>query len=228
MKIFHVADLHTDSLIFNEVARKATTVDAVVIAGDLLDLFSNNSLNSQARAVQNWLRELPAPTIMASGNHDYWVRAPHLTGDDFAEAGWLHQMRGAGRVIAVDGDVIEFGGVRIVVNGWGQLPNVDVDFDILVTHAPPSGCACALADREFAHDFGDPELWPALDGHFPALILAGHIHHPRRFADCWPPIDPTTTILVPGCDEHNETPAHWLIDTKRRSATHSSGQSISW
>jgi hypothetical protein len=53
-------------------------------------------------------------------------------------------------------------------------------------------------------------------------MLCGHIHHPAKLCCHWPPFDPTTLVLVPGCDEQSEVPAHWIIDTVRKSATHSS------
>lgn len=221
MKILHVADLHLDHDWFDWVASHCVDYDLLVIAGDMQNAFSNSGMHDQARAVSRWLATLTTPTIVVSGNHDYWVRTPSFI-DVYAEADWIKRLKGKGSIIGVDGDLIEFQGLRILANGWLHGPHDDCGHaDIVVTHAPPAGCACA-GDAS-GHDHGDPDLWSDLQDNAPALMLCGHIHHPARLWCHWPPYDPTTLVLVPGCDEQSEVPAHWIIDTIRKSATHSSG-----
>jgi Icc-related predicted phosphoesterase len=221
MRILHLADLHAEHEWFNWVASQAPLFDLLVIAGDLLDAFSRAPVHDQARAVSKWLLVLRTPTVVCSGNHDYWTKSRLVSVDVDADAAWLRRLRGKGNIVAVDGDITEFGSLRIAVNGWNEVPVIESPIDILVTHAPPMGCACAGGAE--GRDVGDPELWDALKYFPPRLILAGHIHEPAHHWCRWPPYGPTTLVLVPGCDEGAAIPAHWIIDTDKRTAKHSSG-----
>ncbi len=221
MKILHVADLHLDHGWFDWIASNCSAFDLLVIAGDLQNAFSNSGMHDQARAVTKWLLGLPTPTIVCSGNHDFWVGAQRGPFDVMAEAGWLKNLQLRGNIIGVDGETIEFGGLTIAVNGWLQTPPEDCRADIVVTHAPPSGCACA--GDTHGHDNGDPEIWHSIHGHPPRLLLCGHIHAPRKFSCSWPQTDPITVVLVPGCDERSDIPDHWIIDTSAKIAKHSRG-----
>jgi Icc-related predicted phosphoesterase len=133
----------------------------------------------------------------------------------------LHRLRGKGNIEAIDGDTINAGRLKIAVNGWLQVPALSSGhFDIVVSHAPPTGCACASgADR---HDHGDPQIWDVLRWDPPSLLLAGHIHEPRKYWCRWPPTNPKTLVLVPGYVAYATTPAHWVIDTEEHTAKHSS------
>ena len=129
--------------------------------------------------------------------------------------------------MAVDGDTIKFGGLRIAVNGWLQVPDIDGHVDILVTHAPPKGCACAGGAD--GNDNGDSQIWDVLGWDPPSLLLAGHIHDPRKRWCRWPPTNPKTLVLVPGYVAYATTPAHWVIDTLAHTAGHSgSGKAVSY
>ena len=143
MRILHLADLHIDSEWFDWVADRATEYDLVVLAGDLLDMFSNVPLHDQARACSDWLLSLPVPTVVCSGNHDYRVSDPRVALDAQAEGRWLRSLCGRGRIIGADGEVIAHAGLRIAINGWLQLPANAEGADVVVTHAPPVGCKCA-------------------------------------------------------------------------------------
>ena len=59
MRILHLADLHLEPKWFDWVANRAAEYDLVVLAGDLLNMFSNVALSDQARACGNWLLALP-------------------------------------------------------------------------------------------------------------------------------------------------------------------------
>jgi Icc-related predicted phosphoesterase len=228
MKVLHVADLHLQHDWFDWVSSRGagSEFDLIIIAGDLQDAFSNTPMHDQARAISTWLVGLRTPTVVCSGNHDYWVD-PARTVDTDADAAWIRRLRGKGNIIGVNGDIIDFHGLCIAVNGWLQVPDIDHLIDILVTHAPPVGCVCAGGAE--GRDVGDPELWDTLKYNSPKLMLCGHVHQPRR-TWCWwpPPDDPTTLVLVPGCDEGAKVPAHWIIDTDKRIATHNSGTELEY
>lgn len=230
MKILHVADLHADHEWFDWVANQARQVDVIVIAGDLQNAFSNASLQDQARAIGDWLVAIDCPTIVCSGNHDFWVGYKRESVELYARAAWLKHLRGKGRIIGVDGDTFHFPAadsgerVKFTVNGWLNIPKLEANTDILVTHAPPMGCACATGSER--NDVGDPELWQGPDRPLPKLILSGHVHCPVQHASWWPPVSPRTLVLVPGCDEQNPVPNHWIIDTGLRQAIHSNGTAV--
>ncbi len=232
MKILHVADLHLQRGWFDWVESHCDEYDLLVIAGDLQNAFSNISMHEQAKAIRAWLLSLYVRGIVVcSGNHDFWVGDQRATKDVYAEAGWLHTLRGRvshgrRRILAIDGDTIQYKGLSIAVNGWLKVPNLNKCADIVVTHAPPSGCACAGGEE--GRDVGDSELWPALQDSPPRLLLCGHVHAPAKYACSWPPIDPTSLILVPGCDENADVPAHWMIDTDSKVAIHSGGEKVRW
>ena len=133
-------------------------------------------------------------------------------------------LQGKGNIIGVDGDIVEYRGLRICCNGWLQVPDLDSPIDLLVTHAPPAGCQSASGAESI--DVGDPELWPAVQEFPPTLVLSGHVHRPRSLACAWPPIEPTSLILVPGFAEDGEVPNHWVIDTDTGIAQHSGGESV--
>ena len=219
MKILHLADLHLQHEWFDWVSSQSRDYELLVIAGDLQNAFSGTGMHDQARAVSKWLLSLTTPTVVCSGNHDYWVSDPRVFFDVAAEARWIRDLRGKGSIVGVDGDAVEFRGLRIFVNGWLQEPDAG-PFDIVVTHAPPEACACAGAD---GRDHGDSCLLNALQSQPPTLLLCGHVHAPAKLSCKWPPLYPTCTVLVPGCDEQSEVPAHWIINTDHGVAIHSAG-----
>lgn len=231
MKILHVADLHADHEWFDWVANEARKFDLLVIAGDLQNAFSNTSLQDQARTIGDWLVAIDCPTIVCSGNHDYWVGYKRELVELYAKAAWLKNLRLKGQIIGVDGDTFSYQGanateprVKFAVNGWLNIPKLEKGVDILVTHAPPMGCACAAGAT--GNDFGDPELWQGPHHPLPKLILSGHVHQPIQYASWWPPVSPKTLVLVPGCDEQNPIPSHWIIDTVSGQAVHSNGGTV--
>ena len=233
MKILHVADLHADHEWFDWVANEAWKFDLLVIAGDLQNAFSNTGMHEQARAISKWLANLGTPTVVCSGNHDFWVGDKRVSVDVHAEGAWLKRLRHKGNIIGVDGDTFSYqvhgskdAWTKFSVNGWLDVPNLEEGVDVLVTHAPPMGCACAVGGT--GNDFGDPGLWPALQYHPPRLILSGHIHQPFQHACSWPPIEPSTVVLVPGCDKQSPIPNHWVIDTTIGQAVHSNGNTVTF
>jgi len=231
MKILLVADLHADHEWFDWVANQAPQFDVIVIAGDLQNAFSNTSLQDQARAIGDWLVAIDCSTIVCSGNHDYWIGYKRESVELYAKGAWLKHLRHKGRVIGVDGDTFHFPvadsgeRVKFTVNGWLDVPKLEADTDILVTHAPPMGCACATGAE--GNDVGDPELWQGPDQPLPKLILSGHVHRPVQYSSWWPPVSPKTLVLVPGCDDHSPVPNHWIIDTGLGQAKHSDGSIVS-
>ena len=234
MKILHVADLHLNPDWLNWLAQEAPRFDLIAIAGDMLNAFAGRSMVDPANTVSKRLIQLECPTVLCSGNHDYWMKSPRVKGEDRdAEGAWVKRLKGQGAIIGVDGDVITFQPkysedepVKIVVSGWLQTPDLDEDVDIIVTHAPPSGCHCSVGAE--GYDVGDPDLWPALQYHPTKLILSGHVHQPYRYVCSWPPVEPQSLIMVPGMRDRGNAPSYWIIDTGLGRAAHSSGATVAF
>ncbi len=217
MRILHVADLHLRW--FEWVKTNATAFDLLVIAGDLQDPFSNASGAEQGRRCREWLLSLETPTIVVSGNHDYYAPLGSMSGDSLEPgAQWLRNLSGRGSILAVDGESVNFPPsnptAKISSVGWAQKPDWSADTDILVTHAPPSGVDVAI-EQGGTRDMGDSELWRALrEKTAPRLVLAGHVHQGRSNWSRWPFGDASrrSTILVTGYDDSAPEPQRWEID----------------
>ena len=216
LRVLHVADLHLRW--FDWVRTKATAFDLLVIAGDLQDAFSDATMDRQARTCRDWLLSLKTPTIVVSGNHDYYSKSLRVSFDPSAEALWLRELGGQGNILAVDGQTVRFPrlgpALTISTIGWSQKPDWRSDTDVLVTHAPPCGIDVAM-EQGGSRDLGDSELWRALrEKTPPRLILAGHVHLARSYWSRWPTANSTvmSTILIPGCDESAAEPQRWEID----------------
>lgn len=222
MKILHVADLHLDHEWLDWVANQLP--DLLIIAGDIQNAFSSISMWEQAKALTRWLEALEVPTVVCSGNHDYWGKSPNVSVDTGAAGGWIRQLAGRGKVLAVDGQRVDFSNISIYVNGWNDVPALKAHTDIVVSHAPPSGCLCATGT--FTEDCGDPFLWNAVERHNPRLILGGHAHSPK---DYWCKLrhdGGTALVLVPGFGSDADTPNHWWIHWGEQRAVHSLGDVV--
>jgi metallophosphoesterase superfamily enzyme len=86
------ADLHYHKPWFEWLVREASRFDAVLIAGDLLDMFIAELRIMQAREVQSWLRRLSEVTKVdvCSGNHDNAGR--QITSDRAPVYAWLAEV----------------------------------------------------------------------------------------------------------------------------------------
>lgn len=230
MKIIHIADLHARWEWYRWLTAHAPEFDLVVLAGDLLDLMSPESLPSQQKWVAEWLDTLPTPCVICSGNHDlgFDSRVPDPTG-------WLAELSRPGRVF-VDQQTTTMGGLTISALPWGEFsePPLENEWgppaeqsvslslpicDVLVVHCPPSNTATSFAPGEMI-DYGDEKLAAdlAVAPHRPTLVLCGHVHRPRRWYHELGN-GPRTWVLNPGCDPRHQSPTHIVIDTDRRVAT---------
>lgn len=221
-KILHVADLHGVESQYEWLETEAckTQYDAVVLAGDLCDSFRLEGLNRQIDQISSTLIKISehTPVLVCSGNHDSDPAIPELI-----NATWIQRLKGNN--LHTDGDTLKLSGRRIFINGWAQTTLPAGPIDIVVTHAPPSGCDCSDQDGS---DFGDSLLWPSLQECRPSLILCGHVHRPWRHSCSIPYARPSCSVLVPGCDQTPEIPAHWIINFSSGIAIHSDGETRSF
>jgi len=93
------ADLHYQKRWFEWLIREASRFDAVLIGGDVLDMFSAEPRIMQAREVQSWLRRLSEATRIAicSGNHDNAGR--QIAADRAPVYEWLAELKQVTNII---------------------------------------------------------------------------------------------------------------------------------
>ena len=211
MKILHVADLHARQPWLDWVAEHATEYDLLCIAGDLQDAFASEGMVPQAQRLRDWLLALPTPTVVCTGNHDWWPRDERVR-DVYAEGGWLRMLTGEGSIVAVDGGTAKVGGIIVAAIGWAAPAEWPPGTDVVVCHTPPAGPSGLC--RVTGHDFGDYEFRRQIQRLEPSLVLSGHVHHPHRHLDRIG----RTLALNPGCDLDAALPAYWAIDTGVRIA----------
>lgn len=64
----------------------------------------------QAREATAWLLSIETPTVVVSGNHDYYSKSPRVAADDHNEARW-RRLSGRDQIVAVDGEVVALSAV---------------------------------------------------------------------------------------------------------------------
>jgi Icc-related predicted phosphoesterase len=206
VRVLLVSDLHYRLRQLDWLLERAAAVDAVMIAGDLLDIRSQVALDVQAVAVRAALRELAGETtvFVASGNHD-------LDGRDEAGEKVAHWMAQFG-VIGVHGDYssVPLGDDLVTVCPWWDGPRAQATLDaclaeaanrprrrwIWVHHAPPAGSPLAWDGRRA---WGDDQLSVWIERFTPDVVLAGHVHQaPFVPGGGWADRIGTTWVFNPG------------------------------
>lgn len=186
MRVLLVSDLHYDlrklDWVMAHVTDPDTTIDVVVLAGDLLNIAYSLPLDAQITVVLSYLERFAAvlPTVVCSGNHDLDSR----TDSGEKETRWLAEARAYG--VVVDGESLDVGDWRLTACAWWEGPEtlaaLEGRLDAAATdrpdhwawafHGPPEGPLSWTGTRHF----GDPELPRLLDTYAPDLVLCGHIH----------------------------------------------------
>jgi Icc-related predicted phosphoesterase len=224
MEILLVSDLHYTLRQLDWVLDQADSFDAVVLAGDHLDISSTVPLESQIVVMQTYIRKLAAATttIVASGNHDLTGRNAHgekaalWIGDrcDTAVADW-------GR--------LDVGDLRITVCPWWDGPETRADVEaqldrdaqdrprswLWVYHYPPDEAPVSWTGRRH---IGDRDLNEWIARYRPDLVLTGHIHDsPFRDGGSWIAGLGETWVINAGT-QPGPIPAHAIIDTEAGTA----------
>jgi len=219
VRILAVSDLHYRLRQFDWLLAAAPSVDAVMIAGDLLDIRSPVALNVQALAVTAALRELAGKTVLfaASGNHD-------LDGRDAAgekAARWMAPLPELG----VHGDYasVPLGDDLVTVCPWWDGPLAREALDnclseaarrprrrwIWVHHAPPAGSPLAWDGHQA---WGDDVLSGWIARFTPDIVLTGHVHQaPSVQGGGWADRVGSTWVFNAG-QQAGRVPAHVAVD----------------
>ena len=175
MKILAFSDLHRDKKAASVIAAASAEADLVVGAGDF------GTAGEGIGDVIAILREITAPSVLVSGNHDNL--------DDLRAAcrGWASCTILHGENTIIDG--VSFFGIGMEIPrradfAWNSHMSEDdaglelskcPDDAILVTHSPPYGGACDIQSNG-AHE-GSTAIQAAVRNKRPRLCLCGHIHH---------------------------------------------------
>ena len=225
MRMLFVADLHYGLKQFDWLIASAPDYDAVVIAGDLLDLGSSLDLDVQIVVVEKYLRRIAQRTrlLVSSGNHDGDGR----TAAQESVCRWLREAKEG--QLYVDGDSVEIGGTLVTICAWwdgaesraevGRLLARDSTREkkhwIWIYHAPPEGSPVSWTGKKSG---GDEVLtaWIARFG--PDVVLSGHIHNAPFYADgAWMDRLGKTWVLNPG-RQIGPRPTYVILDFDKMSA----------
>lgn len=219
MKILITSDLHYRLKQYDWVLAHAGAFDAVILAGDLLDIASTLDLNTQIVVIGKCLQRISEQTqlLVCSGNHDGNEKN---TADEYI-ASWLQDLRNTG--LAVDGDNILLDTTLFSILPWwdGDVTKIEVDQQfarasqlpfqqwIWIYHAPPDNSSTSWTGKRF---IGDGALNSWIAAYRPALVVCGHIHEsPFKKGGSW--IDRLDTTWVVNCgNDIGDVPAHIVLD----------------
>jgi Icc-related predicted phosphoesterase len=226
MRCLLVADLHYALPQYDWLLKTAPKYDAVVLAGDALDMGSSVAYRAQIVVVRKYLQRIAGVTrlLVCSGNHDLDSR------DEAGEkvARWVADLRGAD--ITTDGDCINLDDMLISVCPWWDGPVAQarllaqLERDaaaragrrwVWVHHAPPFGSPTSWSG---SRSLGDVELAGLISRYDPDLVFSGHIHQaPFRKGGCWTDRMNATWVFNAG-HQFGAPPAHIALDTTAQEA----------
>jgi Icc-related predicted phosphoesterase len=221
MRLLLVSDLHYALPQYDWTSAVAPDFDAVVIAGDHIDISGHVDGSVQVVVILKYLKKLMGQTrlIVSSGNHDLDTR------DEAGEksAHWMRRVRQMG--IASDGDSIMLDDTLITICPWWDGPHAKLQVEtqlaqdakkrgkkwFWVYHAPPLGSPTSWDGRKF---YGDAELSEWIAHYQPDIVFTGHIHQaPFKEGGSW--ADRIGSTWVFNCGRQiGPTPTHVIIDTE--------------
>ncbi len=225
MRIVVVADIHYALKQYDWLLSIASGYDAVVIAGDLLELASSVDRRAQIVVLKTYLSKLSEQSnvIVCSGNHDLDGEAP--SGEKTAV--WMSTLDDLG--IITDGGSSYLSGVRFSAFPWWDGPDsrqqvgAQLEADskleherwVWVYHAPPADNPVSWGGQRH---FGDPELNTWIDVFQPDLVLGGHVHQsPFIPAGSWIDRIDRTWVFNTG-QQPGSHPTHIAIDLDQNQA----------
>ncbi len=227
MKILVVSDLHYTLPQFDWVVSVAPAYDLVVIAGDLIDIYSVVDAETQIVVVLKYLKRLRGLTrvIVCSGNHDL----DGLGANGEMQALWMNAVKRL--AIPGDGDTSFIDGTMITACAWWDGPLTQKAIGrqladavkyrdgswIWIYHAPPTNSPIAWSDTGHRH-YGDAALTGWIAEYSPDLVICGHVHDaPFTREGSWVDRMGATWIFNAG-RQIGEVPTSIAIDTDAREA----------
>jgi Icc-related predicted phosphoesterase len=225
MKILIASDLHYRLKQFDWLTSQAEQYDAMVIAGDMLDISSYLDLSVQTVVIKKYLRNLgkQTPLLVCSGNHD----GNEKNDADEYIAPWLQEARN--QQVHVDGDSVYFGDTLITIFPWwdGEVTRQEVSeqFEkasqlefrkwLWIYHAPPDESPTSWVGKRF---IGDNELNKWIAQYQPDLVVTGHIHEsPFKAGGSWKDRIGKTWVFNAG-SHIGDVPAHIILDLEAMNA----------
>lgn len=194
MKILHCTDFHFEKSWFEWLIQRAPDFDAVVLSGDLLDMFSTTPMVDQASWILLWAKRYArcgTPLLVCTGNHD-------RAGEPLADLGifpsgetvpeedlgqllmsenWTDLLEDtSGEVIQGDATLLQLPGVLLTVQGFGFSSrkgnhNTLSESEKILAN----GSFRWLVVRHVPPRCVDDDPFPAFS-RTPDLILSGHLH----------------------------------------------------
>jgi Icc-related predicted phosphoesterase len=225
VRILLISDLHYALKQFDWAVKAASNFDAVIVAGDHLDIAGQLDGRVQVVVILKYLRRMAARTrvIVSSGNHDLDRRGA----DGEKIASWMARVRTLG--IPTDGDSLAIGDTLITICPWWDGPNAKEKVAHLleadaakpkrawhwVYHARPEGSPTSWNGRRH---YGDADLAHWIERYAPAIVYTGHIHEaPFKAGGSWADRIGDTWIFNSG-RQIGPTPTHVIVDTDAHAA----------
>lgn len=225
MQILLVADLHYALRQFDWLVSVAGDYDAVVIAGDLLEISSHVPLDAQIVVVRAYLDKLRTQTrlFVCSGNHDLTSLSP----EGERVAGWLTAQPHTD--IITDGSAGMLGAMLVTVLPWWDGPASrerigaqlardalrEHDSWLWVYHAPPADSPVSWSG---SRHYGDTALPAWIETYKPDYVLSGHVHEaPFVTEGSWVDRIATTWVFNMG-QQPGEAPAHVILNPDQSAA----------
>lgn len=219
MKILVISDVHYRLKQFDWLASQAESYDAVIIAGDLLDISSSTDLSVQIIVMKKYLKKIGSVTrlLVCSGNHD----GNEKNAAEEYIAPWLQEARAP--QVHVDGDNVFFRNTLVTIFPWwdGEVTQREVSrqfqkasrlaFDrwVWIYHAPPDKSPTSWTGKRF---IGDAELNKWIEQYQPSIVIAGHIHEsPFKPDGSWVDRIGNTWVFNTG-SYLGDIPAHIVLD----------------
>ena len=225
VRILVASDVHYRLQSLDWLCEVSGDYDALILAGDLLDVGNPVPVHAQIVVLENYLQRLSdLTTVLAvSGNHD--LDGPGEHGEQISA--WLRRPRAG--ALHTDGQSVDLEGIRFTMCPWwdGPVTRAMVDAQLAaaavdrperwvwVYHAPPAGTPLCSDGRR---SFPDQDLADWIAQYAPDLVMCGHIHQsPWVEGGSWYGKIGATWAFNAG---HLRTriPAHIVIDTEADTA----------